>query len=92
MIGADCSILFKLEDRIPRGHLLRRINPTVTQLLAELREKLRPFYSEIGRPSIDPELVLRMPIVRVLLRHPLGAGASPVLARGIRGPMFTLGV
>jgi transposase len=32
-------------------------------VLAELREKLKPFYSEIGRPSIDPELMLRMLIV-----------------------------
>ena len=55
--------LFKLEDRIPPNHLLRRINPIVTQVLAELREKLKPFYSEIGRPSIDPELMLRMLIV-----------------------------
>jgi len=55
--------LFNLEDRIPPNHLLRRINPTVTRVLAELREKLKPFYSEIGRPSIDPELMLRMLIV-----------------------------
>ena len=31
--------LFNLEDRIPPRHLLRRINPTVTQVLAELRAK-----------------------------------------------------
>src|SRR3954464_9466034 len=55
--------LFNLEQRIPRGHLLRRINPVVTRLLAGLREKLAPFYSEIGRPSIDPELMIRMLIV-----------------------------
>src|SRR6202158_2911035 len=55
--------LFNLEQRIPASHLLRRINPIVTQVLAELREKLAPFYSEIGRPSIDPELLLRMLIV-----------------------------
>src|SRR5258705_2498860 len=55
--------LFNLEDRIPPSHLLRRIHPIVTQVLAELREKLKPFYSEIGRPSIDPELMLRMLIV-----------------------------
>jgi hypothetical protein len=55
--------LFNLERRIPRGHLLRRINPVVTQVLAGLREKLAPFYSEIGRPSIDPELMIRMLIV-----------------------------
>ena len=55
--------LFNLERRIPAGRLLRRINPVVTRILAELREKLVPFYSEIGRPSIDPELMIRMLIV-----------------------------
>src|SRR5262250_3685522 len=52
--------LFNLEGRIPRHHLLRRINPVVTRIMADLREKLGPFYSEIGRPSIDPELMIRM--------------------------------
>jgi hypothetical protein len=47
--------LFNLERRIPASHLLRRINPIVMQVLADLREKLAPFYSNIGRPSIDPE-------------------------------------
>ena len=55
--------LFNLEARIPAHHLLRRINPTVTRILADLREKLAAFYSEIGRPSIDPELMIRMLIV-----------------------------
>ena len=35
----------------------------MTRILAELRDKLAPFYSEIGRPSIDPELMIRMLIV-----------------------------
>ena len=55
--------LFNLENRIPAGHLLRRINPIVTRVLTDLRDKLAPFYSDIGRPSIDPELMLRMLIV-----------------------------
>ena len=55
--------LFNLERRIPASHLLRRINPIVMQVLADLREKLAPFYSDIGRPSIDPELLIRMLIV-----------------------------
>ena len=55
--------LFNLESRIPAGHLLRRINPIVARVLADLREKLAPFYSAIGRPSIDPELMIRMLIV-----------------------------
>src|SRR5580693_6634438 len=55
--------LFNLERRIPASHLLRRINPVVTRILVELREKLAPFYSDIGRPSIDPELMIRMLII-----------------------------
>jgi transposase len=55
--------LFNLEERIPANHLLRRINPIVTRVLADLREKLALFYSDIGRPSIDPELMIRMLIV-----------------------------
>jgi transposase len=54
---------FNLEERIPDRHLLRRINPIVAGVLGPVREKLKPFYSEIGRPSIDPELMLRMLIV-----------------------------
>jgi hypothetical protein len=56
--------LFNLEARIPAGHLLRRINPIVTRVVADLRENLAPFYSDIGRPSVDADCGL-------LLRHPL---------------------
>ncbi len=55
--------LFNLESRIPASHLLRRINPLVMRVLADLHDKLASFYSDIGRPSIDPELMLRMLIV-----------------------------
>jgi transposase len=55
--------LFNLEERIPAGHLLRRVNPIVARVLADVRAKLAPFYSEVGRPSIDPELMIRMLIV-----------------------------
>src|SRR5438067_1096765 len=55
--------LFNLERRVPADHLLRRINPAVAQIMLGVREKLAPFYSDIGRPSIDPELLIRMLIV-----------------------------
>jgi transposase len=54
---------FRLEDRIPENHLLRRMNVFVTVALADLHKELEPYYSEIGRPSIDPELMIRMLIV-----------------------------
>src|SRR5215470_7540954 len=54
---------FRLEDRIPESHLLRRMNVFVTVALADLHKELRPHYSTIGRPSIDAELMIRMLIV-----------------------------
>ena len=44
--------LFNLEQRIPASHLLRRINPIVSQILADMRENLEVFYSDIGRPRL----------------------------------------
>jgi transposase len=49
---------FSLEQHIPPDHLLRSIGGFVE--LDELRRKLAPFYSNIGRPSIDPGLMIRM--------------------------------
>jgi transposase len=54
---------FRLDDRVPKDHLLRRIDRFLTPVLGGLHEQLRPYYSEIGRPSIDPELMIRMLIV-----------------------------
>jgi transposase len=52
---------FNLDDHVPRGHLLRGIDQVLD--LRELRAQLAPFYSHTGRPSVDPELILRMLIV-----------------------------
>jgi len=54
---------FRLGDRIPKDHLLRRINLIIGPILEGVREQLKPYYSEIGRPSVDPELMIRMLIV-----------------------------
>src|SRR3954462_9340564 len=54
---------FRLDDRVPKSHLLRRINVFVTAVLADMHEQLKPYYSAIGRPSVDPGLMLRMLIV-----------------------------
>src|SRR3979409_1914914 len=52
---------FSLERQVPERHLLRSIDRFVE--LDGLRQELAPFYSEMGRPSIDPELLIRMLIV-----------------------------
>src|SRR3981081_1128322 len=43
--------------------LLRRINVFATAVLADLHEQLKAFYNDIGRPSVDPELMIRMLLV-----------------------------
>jgi transposase len=52
---------FNLDDVVPQDHLLRDID----QLLdfTELREHLAPYYSHTGRPSVDPELMIRMMLI-----------------------------
>lgn len=54
---------FNLDERIPASHLLRRIDVFVTQVLADIHGELSAFYSHTGRPSIDPELMVRMLII-----------------------------
>ena len=54
---------FNLDDVIARDHLLRRMNGFVAAALDDLHPQLRPFYCDIGRPSVDPELLIRMLIV-----------------------------
>jgi transposase len=55
---------FRLEDQIPETHLLRLIDKHIS--FAFVREKLKESYSETGRPSIDPELLLRILLVGYL--------------------------
>ena len=52
---------FCLDDHVPSGHLLRQIDVFLD--LESIRQELKPFYSSIGRPSVDPELMIRMLIV-----------------------------
>ena len=52
---------FNLEDHVPQNYLLRGIDRFLD--LSELRRHLSPYYSHTGRPSIDPELMIRMLVV-----------------------------
>jgi transposase len=52
---------FRLEDQIPENHLLRLIDKHIS--FDFVREQLKASYSETGRPSIDPELLLRMLLI-----------------------------
>jgi transposase len=52
---------FRLEEHVPASHLLRSIDRFVD--LTGLRAYLSGFYSSTGRPSVDPELMIRMLLV-----------------------------
>ena len=55
---------FCLENHVPTDHLLRKIADVLD--LSEVRQKLAPYYSAMGRPSLDPELMIRMLLVGYL--------------------------
>ncbi len=55
---------FRLEDQISEDHLLRLIDRYVD--FSFVRERLKNFYSSTGRPSIDPEVLLRLLLVGYL--------------------------
>jgi transposase len=69
MMGQQCRseslfYYFRIEDHVPENHLLRAIDRYVS--FDFVREKLKPFYSETGRPSIDPERLLRILLIGYL--------------------------
>ncbi len=52
---------FSIEEHVPDDHLLRSIDRFVD--LSDIRADLAPFYSHTGRPSVDPELMIRMLLI-----------------------------
>jgi len=55
---------FRLEDQVPETHLLRLIDKHIR--FDFVQEQLKDSYSETGRPSIDPELLLRILLIGYL--------------------------
>ena len=52
---------FNLEHHVPPGHLLRQIDGVLD--LTSIRRAVAPYYAAGGRPSIDPELMIRMLLI-----------------------------
>jgi len=52
---------FSIEDHVPIDHVLRAIDGVID--LSSVRKHLTEYYSSTGRPSIDPELMMRMLLV-----------------------------
>ena len=56
---------FSVEAHVPADHMLRAVVRFVD--LAGIRQHLAPFYSSTGRPSVDPELMIRMLLVGYIM-------------------------
>ncbi len=69
---------FNLEEVVPQDHLLRQIDQFLD--FSELREHLAPYYSHTGRPSVDPELMIRM----LLIGYCLGIRSERQLCMEVR--------
>src|SRR6201990_2732403 len=61
---------FSLEEAVPADHLVREIAAVLD--LAWVRAEPAPYYSSTGRPSIDPELMIRMLIIGYVFAIPSG--------------------
>jgi len=57
----DLFYEFRLEDPVPGDHLLRQLDAVLN--FDRVRSTLASHYSSTGRPSIDPELMLRMLLI-----------------------------
>ncbi len=55
---------FRLDDHVPAGYLLRRVDTVLD--FCFVRRALGPYYSSTGRPSVDPELMMRMLLIGYL--------------------------
>lgn len=69
---------FRLEDQIPKDHLLRIIDEQID--LSFVRERVKSLYSATGRPSIDPEVLLRL----LLLGYLYGISSERRLREEVR--------
>jgi len=54
----------RMEDLVPEGHLLRLVDQYID--LGFIKDKVRHLYSHTGRPSVDPEILLRMLLIGYL--------------------------
>jgi Transposase domain (DUF772) len=71
---------FSLEEAVPADHLVREIAAVLD--LAWVRAELAPYYSSTGRPSIDPELMIRM----LIIGYVFAIRSERALCRDVQAP------
>ena len=63
---APMLTLVSPEKRVPANHPIRRIKLLAERALKELSPLLEQMYSEVGRPSIPPERLLKASLLMAL--------------------------
>jgi transposase len=61
----ECSATFLRKKRVPAEHPLRPIRKIVDEILEEMSPKFQKLYSDVGRPSIAPERLLRSLLLQI---------------------------
>lgn len=59
-------VMMDLESMVPGDHPLREIHALTEQALAGIQSDLEALYSDVGRPSIPPEMLLRALLLQLL--------------------------
>src|SRR5437763_16429065 len=75
---------FHLGDAVPEDHLVRKIDAALD--LSWLSSELAPHYSSTGRPSIDPELMIRM----LLVGYVFAIRSERLMSRSAGGPRLSM--
>ena len=66
-IGQDPLFSYGVtEGRIAANHPLRKLRVVVNAILASMSDESAPLYSDVGRPSIPPEQLLRALLLQIL--------------------------
>jgi len=69
------ALFVSFDEAVPHDHPVRKIAAVLD--LSWVHSDLAPFYPKMGRPSIDPELMIRMLIIGYGIRNSLGASYTP---------------
>ncbi len=77
---------FRLDDHVPDDHSLRQIDRILD--LTKLRKHLAPSYSHTARPSIDPELMIRMLLIGYCLAYTF---RETIMRRSASNPLCPFG-
>jgi transposase len=67
---ASMFVAFNVEDAIPDAHPLRKVKRWANAILVDMRADLRAAYSDVGRPGIPPEEMLKALLLRALYAIP----------------------